>query len=247
MSFVAPSLDGPTRGGAAICACGSRMKRGSKSCWSCFVAGKPKVVPACKDCGVTISAASRGRCRPCSAAYLNSNPEYRLNRAEGIRRKFRDPEHRVKMAKVAARNGANYWLEPEHRQEAVERGKRLYRDYLSKPETRERCVAAIRANSWKISEKHLSWCPPQYRDEYRTLQRRWRGAKRARAHIEAKILEDRAIKHPHWQSVIDHMRRFTSVVRLDDGNYHVGLAHLSPGALLERAEAKGYEIPRWAA
>jgi hypothetical protein len=168
-----------------------------------------------------------------------------LRRAEGIRRKFQEPEHREKMAKVARRNGSKYWL--EHRPEAVERGKLLYQNFLSKPESRAKCAEAIRANSWKITEKYLSWCPPEYRDEYRTLQRRWRGAKRARAYIEGKMREDRAVKHPHFQSVVDHMRRLTAVVRLNNGNYRVGIAELTPGQLLERAEAKGYETPRWAA
>jgi hypothetical protein len=151
------------------------------------------------------------------------------------------------MALVAARNGSKYWTDPEHRPVAVERGKMLYREYLSKPETRERCVAAIRANSWKITEHYLSWCPVELRDEYRKLQKRWRSGKRARAFIEEKIREQRAIAHPEWHTVLDHMRRLTAVVRLDNGNYRVGLAELTPGQLLERAEAKGYELPKWAA
>lgn len=230
--------------------CSGPTTKRSKSgrCVPCMYAAKRRPARHCVDCGVEVSRCSRGRCRSCSATALNADASLKQRRVDGIRRKFaEDPAHREKMAKVARRNGAGFWLDPAHRDEAVARGQRLYKQFLSKPEVRARCNEAIRANSWKISDHHLAWCPAEYRDEYRALKARLRYAPKARAAIEQRIREERAVKHPAWGSVIDFLRRLAPVIRLDNGNYRFGITELTPGELLERAEAKGFELTRRAA
>jgi hypothetical protein len=205
----------------------------------------------CETCGKTLFRQNKtGFCLPC----LQTRPEFKARRIAGMKRVFANPEHLEKMRKVIARNHAKARIEkPEFEAWLVNHGKELAK-LLQTPEIKAKTFSEeTRAKAAKAqSEAKLGWCPPEFRAEYRMLVRKKRmHSKDARPIIEAKAAEkareDRAVKHPCWQSVIDHMRRTTAVILLGNGNYRVGTAELTPGQLLERAELRGYELPRWAA
>jgi hypothetical protein len=251
--FVAPVVtDDPTLAGAAICIdcsgpLGARNKTGRcKPCCIKWLADVRRLPQNYCGCGAKIRNHSE-RCPPCNRVWMNESTDIKAARAEGIRRKFQDPEHRAKMAKVARRNSTKYYSDPAAIERARENGKRLYREFLNTPESRAKCNAAIRASAWKATEKYLGWCPPEHRDEYRRLQKRLKSSVKAREEIERVVAEEKAIKHPFFEDVLHFMRRLTAIVRLDNGNYRVGTAELTPGELLKRAERKGYSYERLAA
>lgn len=181
--------------------CGAPCSRGSRGrCRPCGYAGRrarggePAPPQQCTDCAGPVSRSSRtGRCLACFNRVANADPVLKARRAEGIRRKFaEDPAHRLKMANVVQANAAKALLRPERRAAAVARGKYLYRERLCRPEVRERNVAAIRANSWKISEAQIGWCPSEERELYRHLTRVKRlSAAEAKEAILAKLAADR--------------------------------------------------------
>lgn len=171
-----------------------RSKTGRCLKCACRLIGQARKLPPrhCCDCGTEISRSAKGRCRPCGAAYVNGSAEIKARRADAIRAKFRDPNHAAKMRVVARENGKKASQDPLHRQWLKANGKRLYRDILSRPDIREKNIAAIRANSHKITEHFLGWCPPEWRDEYRYLIRTKRMlAAEAKAVILAQITAER--------------------------------------------------------
>lgn len=248
--LVAPPDVGPTEGGAAILSCivcgGHRSSR-SKSgrCHKCAMRARAPAPRFCK-CGKRLNRQTKsGMCLPC----LRVTPEFQAKRLAAVRKAFENPEHRAKMAKVVARNHAKARLRPEFAQWLHEHGKHL-QTILHSPEVRaKQRTPEHRAKMGKaVSDARLSWCPPELRAEYRSLIKSKRMLmSEARPIIEAKAQELRAIRHPCFEDVLHFMRRLTAVLRLDNGNYRVGLAELTPGQLLKRAESKGYSFERMAA
>ena len=196
----------------------------------------------CLDCGKQIGPGRKsGRCLPCGNLFRGSDPEFQRRRAEGIRRKFQDPEHLEKMRAVARRNGQKASTDPEYRKRLIERGKRIYAEILSRPDVRKRNVAAIKASGWKITEHWLGWCPEEYRGLYRrlTLSKRM-PAKAAREAVEKHIADDQAIRSGNLSDAVFWLNRIAPVSKLDDGRYRYGNAILSPGEIMARARLKGW-------
>ena len=264
--FVVPSLStGPTRDvaiagdGAAICReCGTRIcKRTlSRLCRSCAAACRsPSKVPltrSCSDCGTGITEKSKGRCRSCATTYYNRLPETKKKRVEGWKKRLSDPAKYEQVCKTAARNSQKAMADPVKRAAAVERARKVYRKYLDTPEMRERIRATRKRAGEKLTEQRLAWCPQEYRELHaQNVKTHRMKAAQSREMIEKMIAErtreERAIRHPYFPEVVEFMRRLTAVVRLDNGNYRVGLVELTPGRLLERAESRGYDLERWAA
>lgn len=262
--FVAPSLStGPTcdvavtGGGVAICReCGAGICKRTKSrlCRSCAATTRAKsAVPltrSCSDCGTPISEQSKGRCRSCATAYYNRLPETKKKRVEGWKKRLADPAKYAQVCRTAARNSQKAMADPIKRAAAAERARKMYRKYLDTPEMRERIRATRKRAGEKIREHLLGWCPPEYRELHaENVNTHRMKAAQSREMIEKLIAErtreERAIRHPYFSQTVDFMRRLTAVVRLDNGNYRVGLAELTPGQLLQRAEAKGYVFPRY--
>jgi len=126
----------------------------------------------CKTCGKALWKGNKhGYCR------AHISPEARANMTAGLRRKMQtDPEYMQRIIALARANVAR----PEHRQKLTEAAKRsgAWRKALAATTPESYILAGKRAADTK-----LSWCPPEYRDEYRRLK----DTKRMRAH-EAKAL-----------------------------------------------------------
>lgn len=125
---------------------------------------------ACADCPEIITAKST-RCRGCATRRVNASPEVAAARAAGIRAKFTDPAHLAKMQRVAKRNGETARADPAFRARLVEHGKRQRAGSLGTPQARAAYLASRPASGRKRTETVLGWCPPEYRDEYRRLNR----------------------------------------------------------------------------
>lgn len=195
----------------------------------------------CGDCGTVITDRSKtGRCSPCNNKRVGKDPAFQARRMEGIRRKFEDPAHLKKMQAIARRNGQKAAAEPGVRERLVERGKELYRDYLSRPDIRAKCIEAIRANSHKISDAALGWCPQEMRARYRhlTATKRMRAAD-ARAQVEAEWADWQA--HRDLDDAMRWLNRIAPCRKLDTGFIQYGSAELRPAEVINRAKLKGWE------
>lgn len=126
----------------------------------------------CKTCGKPLWKGNKyGHCK------AHISPEARANMTAGLRRKMQsDPEYMQRVIALARANVAR----PEHRQKLTEAARRsgAWRKALAATTPESYLLAARRA-----AETKLSWCPPEYRDEYRRLT----STKRMRAH-EAKAI-----------------------------------------------------------
>lgn len=126
----------------------------------------------CKTCGKALWRGNKyGYCRS------HISPEARANMTAGLRRKMQsDPEYMQRVIALARANVAR----PEHRQKLTEAAKQsgAWRKALAATTPESYQLAATRA-----AETKLSWCPPEYRAEYRRLK----DTKRMRAH-EAKAI-----------------------------------------------------------
>lgn len=142
----------------------------------------------CLDCGAHVSRQSKGRCRPCSTAHLNSDPAIAERRRANLKSFQSRPEVKQRQRDSLARYMANM---PERDREARrERGRRIYRDILNTPEIRAKSNSReARAQAGRArTETMLGWCPPELRDDYRALlMRRDLSAAEARAIIEQQI------------------------------------------------------------
>jgi ribosomal protein L40E len=132
----------------------------------------------CVDCAAPISRQAT-RCRNCSVAHVNQRPDVAEARNAAIRAKFADPAHRAKMQAAARRAGETARSNPSFRAWLIENGRHLYATRLNTPASRAAVLASRPVSGAKRTETVLGWCPPEYRDEYRLLARRW-GAVEAR-------------------------------------------------------------------
>ena len=140
-------------------------------------------------CGATLGRLNKsGRCRACSARWLNTDPEMIAKRQAAQVEFFARPEVKERLRERARHFMANL---PEHEIERRrEAGKILFRQYLARPDVVAITAAPeTRARAGRArTETVLGWCPPELRDEYRELKRRLGlTAAEARAALEPQI------------------------------------------------------------
>ena len=205
----------------------------------------------CSVCGTGITRhAKSGMCKPCANRSRNSTDEFRRKVSEGQKRRMLEPEYAAMKARVAARNAQKAYLDPERREKA----RKLALKHLEKaftPEAIAKKKRRIREARDAQRDKRLAWCPPEFRAlHHHNVNSKRMPAAESREMIEGLILEQRAARHPYFESVVDFMRQFTAVYdRLQYGQerkrYRVGLVDLTAGELLQRAEFKGYIYPQY--
>jgi hypothetical protein len=140
-------------------------------------------------CGKPLSRQNRsGKCRPCVAHFLNTDPEMIAKRVAGNAVYWSRPESKAAAAAHMARIVGS--LSEEELERRRENGRRLAREVLSRPEVRALASSRevrTRAGAARTNTV-LAWCPPELRDDYRALVRKAVPAKEARAMIEAQIV-----------------------------------------------------------
>lgn len=149
----------------------------------------------CMDCPHQLGPKNTsGRCRPCLAKHLNSDPDVARRRREGIARRMADPEHRAAhLARVAELN-RNL---PEHVRESRRRHGKLKAAKLA--EVARNMSAESRAKAGRSrSDTVLAWCPPEWRDRYRDLKKRGRRASEAK-HIILDLIAGKPAPTPYAQ------------------------------------------------
>lgn len=221
---------------------------------------KPRVfeMKPCLGCGKAIQAqAPSGRCVSCGNVERWKDPAFRERRIAGIRRKHReDPVWHAAQVARARRMGQIAALDPELRARRSERGKRIYREVLCRPDIMAKNLAARKACGPAMTEYHLGWCPPEYRDDYRHLMRAKKmRAVDARAIIETRVADTNAVRSGLLSFAVDYLRRLAPIGRCDpDGkpdavgtHYRYGSGVLSSGKVIERAKLKGWNPERLAA
>lgn len=141
----------------------------------------------CLDCPKQITFQSKtGRCRACSLRHSLSNPEVEARRKASSKKTCSDPRVRAKIgAGISRARRKRIAEDPAFAERMRETCRQLGKSGMgaaSAPpgsESRKRTAA-------KLSARYLSWCPEQYREEYRLLRRRMATAK-AKAAILAKV------------------------------------------------------------
>ena len=200
----------------------------------------------CLDCGKGLCKINvTGYCKPCWGSKQWEDPDFRERRAEGVRRKFADPEYMAKMRKQCQRLGQKTAIDPVLQARRREVGRVMYLKNLAAPEVRQRCLEAVRKAGPKHTELRLGWCPEPFRTRYRYLiKTKKMKAVDARALIEREMADQDALKH--IDSALDFLRRLAPVAKLENG-YRYGNAILRPSEVIERATLRGWQPERWAA
>jgi hypothetical protein len=124
------------------------------------------------DCGTRVSDQSKtGRCLRCNLRLMAKDPEITKRRADALRKRLaEDPVERQRRAlqmKLNRRNAVNNPVACERILAAALRN--LPKAWT--PESVAKRVAAIPIAAKKLSDRKLSWCPPEKRDHYRWLVR----------------------------------------------------------------------------
>jgi hypothetical protein len=104
--------------------------------------------------------------------------------SRAMKRRWADPNERAALSQ-AVREGC---LKPEVREERRNRGRipEAARLACVQPEVRQRAA-------WSTYQRRFGWLPPEYRDEYFRLRRKYKyRAKEARRLIEKQIKKDLA-------------------------------------------------------
>ncbi len=142
----------------------------------------------CRDCGGPVSRQSKGRCKPCQIAYMQSDPEIAERRRAAIKRHCAQPE--VKSARALRLRNYLQNMPESDREKRREHGRRQYRDCLSRPDVVAKTLAPeVRRRAGRArTDTVLAWCPPELRETYRELIRRnGLSASDARAALEPSI------------------------------------------------------------
>jgi hypothetical protein len=167
------------------CGKGLRSHGKAKRCLPCHTAFRKPTPKTCRDCGAPVGPCSRGRCKPCAQHWVANDPEMIRKRADGVRRRFKDPAYRAKMTTIITAANERARQRPEHMAYLRARGQELAA-LMNSPEVMARRMAMRHEVGAKYTERFLGWCPPAYRDEYRRL-RSGKGAAVARRMIEEMI------------------------------------------------------------
>jgi hypothetical protein len=146
--------------------------------------------PHCQERSACKAAKPTTHCRRCSIMRVVQDPALEAKRREKLREKHEDPAFRAEHCARLRKTVAKVSRDPAFIERRRRNGQRLHRDFLSKPESvaRNRSPEVRKAAGRKTSEKRLGWCPPELRDEYRSLVRnKTIPAAEARRIIEARI------------------------------------------------------------
>lgn len=232
--------------------CGGPVSRTSASgmCRVCARRARGRV-PApqrgnCGECGKQLGLCNKtGYCAVCGTRRMNADPVFQASRVAGVKRKWQDPEYAAKMRKIAQRLGRVSALDEELQERRRKHGKRVYAALLCRPDVMARSLASRKAMGPKIRAMRMAWCPPELWDKHKHLVRcKKMKTAEAREIVLKEWDEIRAARHECFESVVHFMRRLTAVIDRgphEEKRYRVGLADMTPGELLRRAEAKGYQ------
>lgn len=113
-----------------------------------------------------------GLCSRCFNRSRNADPEFQKRRLEGIRRKYADPAHRAKMAKVITQNSKRWAATPEGRAWMEQNGRRLATEVLRRPDVMAMAIspeARAKANQTR-QEEWYGFCPLEHRETYKFLR-----------------------------------------------------------------------------
>lgn len=230
--------------------CDKTLSRGTKGsiCRKC-----PKKPPRpdkfCCGCGIKVNAKQNksGYCRNCLMARVNDDPVLQEKRRLATLEALRRPETRAKLSAIHRKRCAD----PEVLERWRQHGRKNYHRTLGTDHARQRALdpEVLARRGRTSSDRALAWCPPEYRDEYRHLNRfRHVPADEARRMIEAKVERERIgrLAATELSDAIYFLKRFVSIHPRDNG-YLYGTVILTAEELIARAEQKGWRPERWAA
>jgi len=149
----------------------------------------------CTTCSRTLNPATRRRkttlCKPCVARRLAADPAKLEKCRIAMKARLADPEEKARHVDRMI-NGIRRAMRenPEFAAQRRESGRRLGLRRLGAPSIPAGAEPRVRAGR-KASATKMAWCPLEYREHYRTLQRQHLGPGEARRLIEELIQKDR--------------------------------------------------------
>jgi len=142
----------------------------------------------CSDCGTALKPNPRRlgtRCKPCGARHMAQSPEKREKCRVAMKRHFDEPGYYRLHCQRVGSGIRDALKDPSRMEDLRERGRRC--GLLRLGMTRHGAGSEPRVIAGrKRSETVLSWCPVEYRDEYRRLVR----TKLIRAPEARRMVED---------------------------------------------------------
>lgn len=125
----------------------------------------------CSECSATITAkAKTGRCRPCAARAILSDPAFAARFRSASAEARRTPEARAKARAISLQREQERKGDPAWRAYKIASGKRLRAEYDANPEW-QAANAATRADvGRRQSFRALGWLPDRLREQYVSLR-----------------------------------------------------------------------------
>lgn len=147
----------------------------------------------CRNCSTPIGGGSTGLCRSCLAKHIAADPVCRAKRATSVARYAR--EHPQEISERAMRSAATKMSDPSKREALRQLMRERVQPKSYTPEAMARRDIADRAR--KATMKRLSWCPPEYIEQYRWLcNSKCLSTKDAKAAILEQVKRDEAKLSP---------------------------------------------------
>lgn len=129
-------------------------------------------VRTCGDCGKVLSKQNKvGYCQIHASKRLWDRPGMREAHKAGLRRAWADPRYRAANRRALREISRKCHQDEAFLQRKRERWWAHYHNVLNTPEVRARNAKAVAAAAGKMTETKMAWCPPEYRDWYRHMNR----------------------------------------------------------------------------
>lgn len=142
-----------------------------------------------EGCAGPVGKASKtGYCKPCACRRVSQDPERRRKCSEAMARKIQEPgffEHRSEIMKKAFAEARERDPDFTAKKRAAAQRNMLAEKGRNSPKQAAGSAGRVRAG-YKTRERHMGWCPPEYRAEYQNLLH----AKKLKSVEARRIIED---------------------------------------------------------
>jgi hypothetical protein len=194
-------------------------------------------------CGSPVSdQAKNGICKPCFVRKMIADPARGAKVSASPKRHLADPANFAAHKARCVRAGRTKSRNLEWCEQAAKTMREKVQPLSMTPEVLARRDYSITGRNSGLSK--LSWCAPEFLDDYRALTngnaRTRMKAADARAVIEARMADTAAVRSGAMVEAVYFLNRYTTVKKLDDGTYRYGTTILRAGEVMKRALAKGF-------
>lgn len=129
---------------------------------------------SCTECGKKLGKEKRRKtmlCRPCSSRRTAQDPERRRKCSEAMARKAQEPGYREQHSEIMKKVFAEVKVRnPDFIDQKRAHARRVGLAEAGRRSAKQAPGSAGRMSAgFKTRERHMGWCPPEYRADYRHL------------------------------------------------------------------------------